>query len=258
MSGELYANVTGLLTGTASANVLRSGDTMTGELFANVTGLLTGTATANVLKAGDTMTGNLNMANTDIRWHNALSDYVGFRAPAIITASYALALPSTAPFAGQFLQALTDSTLTWTTIGGIPTENLTFYVAFNGSDSNDGSFAFPFATVKHAVEVANVEAARSNPVVISVGPGEFFEDNSEGPFKITNDRISIIGTSAASTQLYPKDDQKDFFRIESSEVEFANISLLGIPYGTPSYATAVSFESNGYGYSRVCCGSSLL
>ena len=54
------AGFSGPLTGAASSNVLKAGDTMTGTLTApGFSGPLTGAASSNVLKAGDTMTGTL-------------------------------------------------------------------------------------------------------------------------------------------------------------------------------------------------------
>jgi hypothetical protein len=74
----ISGGITGSITGAASLNVLKSGDTMTGALTnasgfigpvtgnvtGNLTGSVTGAASLNVLKAGDTMTGNLVLSNT--------------------------------------------------------------------------------------------------------------------------------------------------------------------------------------------------
>jgi len=286
-SNQLESSVTttielGYLSGVTSSvqtqltgKVNRSGDTMTGalQLPAGTTALpslnFTGGATAGLssnsgdLSLSTAATERLNIAAAgaltayaplNLATQNSLklqnlanTNFVGLRAPTTVDTSYTIDLPSTKPFAGQFLQAMTDSTLTWTTIGGLPTENLTFYVAFNGSDSNDGSFAYPFATVKHAVEVANDEAARANPVVINIGPGEFYEDNADGPFLISNNRISLVGASLASTLLYSTSATQDFFRITTPDAEFTNLSLIG---PDNSQATAIRYESNSFGYNR--------
>ena len=60
----------------------------------------------------------------------------------------------------------------------------------------NGIFWMPFATVAHAVSVANTVASLANPVVISVGAGIFVENNSGGPITITADGISIVGVHA--------------------------------------------------------------
>ena len=191
----------------------------------------------------------LNLATQNpLRFQNlADTNFIGLRAPTTIGTSYTVDLPNTKPFAGQFLQAMSDSTLTWTTIGGLPHDSLAFYVAFNGNDANDGSFAYPFATVKHAVEIANIEALRANPVIINIGPGEFYEDNSDGPFLISNNRISLVGASIGSTLLYAESASQDFFRITTPDAEFSDLTLMGPDNST---ASAISYESNSFGYNR--------
>src|SRR5581483_7130903 len=107
----------------------------------NFIGGLTGAASLNVLKAGDTMTGNLNMAaQSEIRWQDAVGgEYVGFKAPATIPTSYTVSLPSVAPAARQILSAnaTTPTNLEWTTSGSFvaPSASRVVYVTQYGNDT---------------------------------------------------------------------------------------------------------------------------
>ncbi|KKP27045.1 MAG: hypothetical protein UR12_C0034G0004, partial [candidate division TM6 bacterium GW2011_GWF2_30_66] len=82
---------------------------------------MTGAASDNVLKAGDTMTGNLLMSNQSaIRLVDSGSNYVGLRSPATIGTSYTIDLPDTAPTANQVLQAISATGTTWTALSPAP------------------------------------------------------------------------------------------------------------------------------------------
>ena len=204
---------------TPNTIVLRDGS---GNFAANtITAALTGAASLNVLKAGDTMTGNLNMAlQSQVRFQDSTGsgNYVGLNAPATVSASYDVNLPASAPTAGQVLQATSPSALQWATVGGAPALAKTYYVAVDGSDSNDGSFSAPFLTVSHAVSVANTVANLANPVVISVGAGVFIENNSGGPITITADGISIIGSSTSGTIIIPTTLSNNLFNSTTSNI----------------------------------------
>ena len=78
--------------------------------------VMTGTASANVLKTGDTMTGNLNFADqAGVLFQDSTGDgnYVGLNAPAVVSSSYIVNLPASAPTAGQVLQATSAGATTW-------------------------------------------------------------------------------------------------------------------------------------------------
>src|SRR6185436_3043253 len=87
---------------TANAIVARdaSGNFSAGTISAS----LTGAASLNVLKAGDTMTGTLNMlAQNEVRFQDASGgQYVGINAQSTIPTSYTLSLPTMPPTAHQF------------------------------------------------------------------------------------------------------------------------------------------------------------
>ncbi|HAU30064.1 TPA: hypothetical protein DCW54_00280, partial [Candidatus Dependentiae bacterium] len=85
-----------------------------------ITAALTGAASANVLKAGDTMTGNLildNQSQLQLR-EETLSgtDSVSLQAPDALPASYTLTLPDTAGTNGYALTTNGSGVLGWTEI----------------------------------------------------------------------------------------------------------------------------------------------
>lgn len=86
-----------------------------------ITGALTGAASANVLKAGDTMIGHLVVSNQqEVRLGEATasgSDYVGLRAPADVTTSYTLTLPPATGTADQVLKTDGSGNLSWVSLG---------------------------------------------------------------------------------------------------------------------------------------------
>ena len=124
-----------------------------------ISAALTGSASLNVLKTGDTMTGNLSLANqSQIQLQDATSgNYVGLNAPTIVPASYTFNLPASSPTAGQVLQATAAGATQWASMGAA---GETYYVSLTGNDSNDGSFGAPFRTVMHAVNVADSPACK--------------------------------------------------------------------------------------------------
>ena len=82
------------------------------SITANLIGNVTGSASNNVLKAGDSMTGTLNMlTQNEVRFQDAAGgQYVGINAPSIIPSSYTVSLPTTIPTANQILRANSNNT----------------------------------------------------------------------------------------------------------------------------------------------------
>ena len=225
------------------------GDFAAGTVTAN----LTGAASANVLKTGDTMTGILNLTTQSaVRWQDASDgEYVGIRAPATIGTSYTLDLPASAPIAKQFLQATTASTLDWTDIGGTPTTSKTYYVTLNGSDSTgNGSFSAPYRTIKQAVSIANPLVSAADPITISIGSGIFLEDNSGGAITISNDGLSLVGSSILGTVIQPTTNNIDLFNCTTSNVAFSNLTIDASNLVTSSTASAITLNSDVPGVGR--------
>jgi hypothetical protein len=240
---------------TPNTIVLRDGS---GNFSAGtITAALVGAASLNVLKSGDTMTGNLNLAaQSELRLQDAAGgEYVGLRAPTTVPSSYTVDLPSTAPVSGQFLQASSSSATQWATVGGSPAVAKTYYVALNGSDANDGSFALPFRTVAHAVSVANTVATTVNPIVIQIGAGIFVENNSSGPITITANGISIVGSSITGTIIIPTTLSNDLFSCTTSNVFFVTLTLsTGVPGSTASALSLVAGAGQGGFQSTIIAG----
>jgi len=199
-----------------------------------VAGTMTGAASNNVLKAGDTMTGNLIMARTtgpttrhEVQWQDdSGANTIGIKAPATISSSYAFALPANPPIGGQFLKVLPDLTTTWTPVDGPPATTKTYFVEQGGSDTiNDGSLSAPFASVKKALIEANAVASMNNPVTISIGAGIFVENNSGSPLEVAADNISIVGESLLGTIIKPSDVTQPLFTTTATNVELSNFTL---------------------------------
>jgi hypothetical protein len=193
---------------TASTIVKRdaSGNFLAGTITAN----LTGSASSNVLKSGDTMIGHLNLAGQSaLRWQDAAGgQYVGLAAPATIPTSYNLTLPANAPSANQILTAdgVDPTILNWATIGANlpPSSSKIIYVGTFGNDTTgNGSLDLPYLTLGKAIQVANLQATISAPVTINMYPGVYVEDNSSGPLLISADGISIIANTPLSVVVKP-------------------------------------------------------
>ncbi|MGB8467931.1 MAG: hypothetical protein WCE21_02915 [Candidatus Babeliales bacterium] len=214
-----------------------------------ITASLIGAASLNVLKAGDTMTGPLVMATqTPIRFQDAGgTNYAALQAPAAVSSSYAVALPTAAPNAGQYLQALSSTSLQWASVGGTPNVSRTIYVSQDGSDSNNGSFSSPFLTIAHAVSVANSLSTLTNPVVIQVGAGVFVEDNSGGAITITADGITLNGASTIGTIVVPNTLSNTLFNVTSPNVLFSNIYLDAGTTGSTAAGVTINTSITGDG-----------
>jgi hypothetical protein len=111
---------------TANAIVARdgSGNFNAGTITANLIGNVTGAASSNVLKTGDTMTGDLIMANQQkIQLQQLLAngtDTISLQAPASFTPSYTLVLPTNAGAANQVLTSNGSGVLSWQTASSLP------------------------------------------------------------------------------------------------------------------------------------------
>jgi len=97
-----------------------SAGTISATFSGNLTGSVTGAASLNVLKAGDTMTGNLIMSNQQQVRLSELTingnNYIALRAPASVTADTVLTLPDGAGTNGYALTTNGSGTLSWTNL----------------------------------------------------------------------------------------------------------------------------------------------
>ena len=94
--------------------------TITATFLGNLTGNVTGSASLNVLKSGDTMTGNLVMSNQkQIQLAELLTNgvnYAALQSPALLSSSYTLTLPTTAGSSNQVLTTDGTGVLSWQTV----------------------------------------------------------------------------------------------------------------------------------------------
>jgi hypothetical protein len=186
------------------------GNFSAGNISANLIGNVTGSASNNMLKAGDSMSGTLNMlTQNEVRFQDASGgQYVGINAQPIIPSSYTLSLPTTIPTSNQIIRAnnIVPTNLEWITQGGsiAPTSSKTIYITKYGNDiTGDGSFDTPYASMSKAIDVANSLANPFNPINIIISAGIYIENNSSGPLIITAQGISILGYSADTTTIIP-------------------------------------------------------
>jgi hypothetical protein len=213
-----------------------------------ITANLTGSASNNVLKAGDSMTGTLNMlTQNEVRFQDAAGgEYVGINAPTTVTSSYTISLPSNTPTAGQTLRAgsVTPTLLQWVSEGGaaVPSASRVIYVTQYGNDiTGDGSFDLPYETLAKAIDTANSLASASNPVAIAISPGTYVEDNSSGALSITSEGISIVGYSPNAVILVPNTPANDFLLIN----ETAYLGNLTFASTSPD-ATGITFTAGNF------------
>ena len=199
-----------------------------------ITANLTGTASNNVLRTGDSMSGTLTLlTQNEVRFQGAVDpNYIGLRAPAVIATSYTLTLPLLVPTARQVLRAgvSTPTQLEWFTQGGslAPLTSRTIYVTTSGNDgTGDGSFAAPFASVSKAVDTANGLSSAPNPVTILISTGVYVENNTGTPLTITSAGISLVGTSSTGVLIGPTTFANDLFvvTVTDGEVQFADLTL---------------------------------
>ena len=91
-------------------------------------------------------------------------------------------------------------------VGQIPASSNMIYVAKNGSDTNDGTFNSPLATIKEAMSRATAGTA------VQVAPGTYLENN---PITIPAS-VSLMGDNLRNVQILPKNPNSDFFYLKNA------------------------------------------
>ncbi len=255
---------------TPGAIVVRdsSGNFAAGTITANLIGNITGSASLNVLKTGDSMTGGLNMLNQQpVLFHDSTAgNYVGINAPTDVIASYTISLPDTAPTTGQTLRAgsVTATQLQWVSEGSsvTPSASRTIYVTQYGNDTTgDGSFDFPFASLAKAISVANGIASTPDPVTIAISSGTYIEDNSAGPLSINVAGISIIGESPNAVILIPNTPATNFLTVNETvyigNATFTSLSPVatGISLTNGTLSTFNNLQITNFATGIECAGT---
>ncbi len=258
VGGQTAANIaaaTVLANAATSANTINtivkrngSGNFSAGTITANLTGNVTGSASLNVLKSGDSMTGALNMlTQNSVQFNDASGNYVGINAQSTVPTSYTLSLPTTIPTAHQIMRAnaTTPTNLEWATQGGsVPSAvSETVYVAKYGNDiTGDGSFDTPYASLSKAINVANTIASSANPINILISAGIYVEDNSSGPLTITANGISIVGNSPNGVIIIPNTPANNLLLI-NNPVQIIDITFESFaPLATGIIISAVNLS----------------
>ena len=224
--------------------------------------------TRNIQESGVTIddTGNMSVSGQlniltqhPLRLHdNSGGDYIGLVAPATVPSSYTLTWPSTAPTASQFLRAnaITPTNLEWISGGGsvTPSTSRLVYVTKYGNDSTgDGSFTTPYASLAKAIDTANSIATINNPVVITVAPGIYTENNSTGPLVITANGISITGSSTTGTVIIPNTLSQNLLSLTVS-TRCANISFDAVS-GSSATGIDIAGTNNNSSFSNIKCAN---
>jgi hypothetical protein len=261
-----------IATDATSANTfgtIVSRDSVGDFIATNITANLTGSASNNVLKAGDSMTGDLNMLmQTSVNFYDVADDnYVGIQGPTTLPASYTLSLPPTTPIAHQVMRAnaTIPTNLEWVTDGGSvpPAMSETIYVTKYGNDTTgDGSFTTPYLTLLKAVDIANGLALSTNPICIVMSAGIYTEDNSSGPISINVPGISIVGDSEQAIFIEPSTSSNGLL-VANAPVLIATVSFqsssstaAGISLTTTSgtFSTLRNIQLMNFDTGIVCSG----
>jgi hypothetical protein len=172
------------------------------------------------------------------------SNYVGVKAPDLLTANYTLTLPSGAGGVGQTLSSDGLGNLEWSDpdiFGG----NRIYVSGSKGNDANDGITA-PVQTLKRALQISSgyvyssLGAVNNQKVVIVVSTGDYTEDNP----LIVPDNVTVLGDSLRSCVIRPANANQDMLRVRNGcyfgEFTFRD----GLSSGSPAYTFnyAVAFD----------------
>ena len=172
------------------------------------------------------------------------SNYVGVKAPELLTANYTLTLPSGAGGVGQTLSSDGLGNLEWSDpdiFGG----NRIYVSNAKGNDANDGVTA-PVQTLKRALQISSgyvyssLGAVNNQQVVVVVSTGDYTEDNP----LIVPDNVTVLGDSLRSCILRPANANQDMLRVRNGcyfgEFTFRD----GLSSGSPAYTFnyAVAFD----------------
>lgn len=172
------------------------------------------------------------------------SNYIGVKAPDLLTANYTLTLPSGAGGVGQTLSSDGLGNLEWSDpdiFGG----NRIYVSNAKGNDANDGVTA-PVQTLKRALQISSgyvyssLGAVNNQKVVVVVSTGDYTEDNP----LIVPDNVTVLGDSLRSCIIRPANANQDMLRVRNGcyfgEFTFRD----GLSSGSPAYTFnyAVAFD----------------
>ena len=202
-------NVTGLIS--ASGNIT-AGNLNTGGRV-SATGNLTGgnITTAGVVTAGGNVTGG-NVIGSQGVYGNIFTTLIDSGDSSQITVTPDVRFSATVTIDNELdadfilSQYINTSIISASgnVLGPIPSVSNTFYVAKNGSDSNNGGVNTPFLTIKAAMTAA---AALGGNISVRVASGTYVEDN---PITIPQ-KSALMGDNLRTVNILPQNVATDMF-----------------------------------------------
>lgn len=206
----------------------------TDAMIQNLTVTGTGSTHFNKLSVTDmtvvTLSTNDHVIDETLRFTDTVGgQYVGLKAPSIVSVNYTISLPAITPTSNQTLRTnyATPTSLEWVTpeTSADPLETKIIYVAKRGDDNTgNGSLDFPYASLGKAIIIGNQIASATNPISIKIAPGIYIENNNSGPIATTACGLSIIGDSANSVVITPSTPTKDLLLINNT-IRISNITF---------------------------------
>jgi len=202
-------NVTGLIS--ASGNIT-GGNLNTGGRV-SATGNLTGSniTTAGVVTAGGNVTGSNVIGNQGV-YGNIFTTLIDSGDSSQITVTPDVRFSATVTIDNELdadfilSQYINTSIISASgnVLGPIPSVSNTFYVAKNGSDSNNGGLNTPFLTIKAAMTAAT---ALGGNISVRVASGTYVEDN---PITIPP-KSALMGDNLRTVNILPLNVATDMF-----------------------------------------------
>lgn len=217
-NAELAANAA-TNANTASTIVKRdaSGNFSAGMISANLTGTVTGSASLNVLKSGDSMSGNLTFnSGKGTVFTDSTTNTIGLQAPTTVT-SYVLKLPAAQGTANQMLTNDGSGNLSWTSLSSLGVTS----VSVTSPVTNSGTASAPNIGIQQAttsqpgylssadwntfngkqgtgLNSANIWVGNASNTAIPVTPGGDVAMTNAGAFTVTALRGKAISATAPS------------------------------------------------------------
>ena len=202
-------NVTGLIS--ASGNITGGNLNTGGRVSAagNVTG--SNITTAGVVTAGGNVTGSNVIGNQGV-YGNIFTTLIDSGDSSQITVTPDVRFSATVTIDNELdadfilSQYINTSIISASgnVLGRIPSVSNTFYVAKNGSDSNDGGLNTPFLTIKAAMTAAT---ALGGNISVRVASGTYVEDN---PITIPP-KSALMGDNLRTVNILPLNVATDMF-----------------------------------------------
>lgn len=211
-SGLTVTGAIGVSSTVSAAGNVTGGNFNTGGIMSaagNVTG--SNITTVGVVTAGGNVTGNNVIGNQGV-YGNIFTTLIDSGDSSQITVTPDVRFSATVTIDNELdadfilSQYINTSIISASgnMLGPIPSVSNTFYVAKNGSDSNDGGLNTPFLTIKAAMTAA---AALGGNISVRVASGTYVEDN---PITIPP-KSALMGDNLRTVNILPQNVATDMF-----------------------------------------------